>query len=128
MSITIEQLSESASAFLKIGTESACRVSVHQAYYSLFHRTLFLANTFLDAEISGASQHEKLCRFMVNQKNTYFRGIGKALQMAAGLRVKADYHLETDITLRDAEIHLVSCCKNLKKVEEYICRFSSSKI
>ena len=123
MSITAQNLSDAALVSLNGGNEAAHRAAVHQAYYALFHRTMYLAQHHLGAEIGDGSQHSQLSRFMKNHRNTPFNLIGRALESAAAQRVLADYIWEENITFEQAEEHVAKCQLNLQQVEGFIERF-----
>lgn len=124
MSITAEQLLASAGEALARAAEVDRRVSVHQAYYALFHRSLELANDVLQANIAGGSQHSQLSNWMKRRKDQRFAVIGKNLERALSLRVRSDYDLDADIDQADVEEHFKRCQKGLEQVEQLLVRFS----
>jgi hypothetical protein len=123
MSITAEELLASAGEALTRPTEADRRVSTHQAYYAFFHRALVLA-AVLQANISGGSQHSQLFHFMKGRKDQRFAIIGKALESALSLRVKADYELDVELEEEEVEEHFKRCQRGLEQVEQLLVRFS----
>lgn len=123
MSITVEQLLAAAQVASTEPVEAVRRASVHQAYYALFHHTLCLANGYLSANISGGSQHKQLWHFMKGRRDQRFAIIGKNLERALTMRVRADYELDANLGYEEVLEHFQRCKEGLEQVDSFLTRF-----
>ena len=102
MAVTSKQLREGAQKAQVDGPEVERRVAVSRTYYAVFHRCRPIAQrqgVFADAGGSHAEVIEALTR----SRTRKLQSIGYMLKLCRELRVKADYRIEDDLTIQDAE-------------------------
>ena len=102
MAVTAKQLREGAQEAQVDGPEVERRVAVSRTYYAAFHRCRPIAQrqgTFADA----AGSHAEVIEALTRSRKRKLQSIGYMLKLCRELRVKADYRIEDDLTIQDAE-------------------------
>ncbi|MGE6992853.1 hypothetical protein ACQKIK_05495 [Pseudomonas sp. NPDC047961] len=106
--------------------EDRSRLVMSRAYYGLYHCALEHADALVSPPLSACrgSSHVKVSSFYQDhfaggrELTRQYRKIGINLLRLHGQRVKADYKLDEDIYVQDAESVLLSCEKLFSELEE----------
>ena len=110
MAVTPTQLREGAQRARIDGSEVERRVAVSRSYYAAWHRCRPIAESQGMFADSGGS-HAEVIEALTRSRETQLKSIGYRLKQCRDLRVKADYHIEIDFPVEDAEMTRNQCEK-----------------
>ena len=110
MAVTAEQLREGARRAEIDQSEVERRVAVSRSYYAAYHKCRPIAERQGIFADSGGS-HAEVIDALTRSRETNLRSMGYRLNQCRQLRVKADYHIETDFPVQDAEMARDQCEK-----------------
>ena len=117
MAVTPEQLRDAARG-ADIQPEVERRVSASRTYYAAYHKCRSIAQRqgmFADA----GGRHAEVIEALTRSRELKLRSIGHMLKQCRNSRVKADYHIADDFTLRDAAMMRTQCERIWTKVEAF---------
>ena len=112
MAVTPTQLREGARQARVDGSEVERRVAASRSYYAAYHRCRSIARRegmFADA----GGTHAEVIDPPTRSPQRKLKSIGYRLKQCRDLRVKADYRIEADFTIQDAETARGQC-ENMK--------------
>ena len=110
MAVTPAQLREGAQSARIDGSEVERRVAASRSYYAAWHRCRPIAESRGMFADSGGS-HAEVIEALTRSRETQLKSIGYRLKQCRDLRVKADYHIEIDFPVEDAEVTRNQCEK-----------------
>ena len=110
MAVTPTQLREGAQKAQIVGSEVERRVATSRSYYAAYHRCRPIAESQGMFTDSGGS-HAEVIEALARSRETQLKSIGYRLKQCRDLRVKADYHIEIDFAVEDAETARTQCDK-----------------
>ena len=108
MAVTPTQLREGARQARVDGSEVERRVAASRSYYAAYHRCRSIARRegmFADA----GGTHAEVIDSLTRSPQRKLKSIGYRLKQCRDLRVKADYRIEIDFTIQDAETARGQC-------------------
>lgn len=108
MAVTAEQLREGALK-AEIGQcEVERRVTASRSYYAVFHKCRPMAQAQgLFADVQGS--HAQVIEALTRGRNRKLKGIGYKLRQCRDVRARADYEIDEDFTLDDAQTLREEC-------------------
>lgn len=122
MTCTPDEILSLAEDLAKSNTEHYLRASISSAYYSVYHHVeSYLLEEYNESGsfLGGdGGSHQKLIHRMTHSSVLKEKGIGYILATMKKNRVKADYHLDTDIDSDEA-------CSQIKSAKRAIEKLSS---
>ena len=100
--------------------EAAKRNSISRAYYSAYHTCLLACDKLnIELPVTNAGLHARLIAALKDNSQTFY--IGTDLADLKKHRTKADYHLGTNISKRDAEIAIKKAEFLIADVNKLFC-------
>ena len=122
MAVTPEELRDGARRAQVDDPELERRVAASRTYYAAYHKCRPIAERqglFADA----GGRHAEVIDALERSGEAKTRSIGYMLRQCRNVRVKADYHISDDFTLRDAETMREQCERiwtNAEAVEQMV--------
>lgn len=108
MAVTPSQLREGAQKAQVDGSEVERRVAASRTYYAAYHRCRPIAESQGIFADSGGS-HAEVIEALTNGREAKLKSLGYRLKQCRDLRVKADYHIEIDFPVEEAEVVRRQC-------------------
>lgn len=105
-----------AKEILQFNNEAAYRTTASRAYYACFHFSKDMASSLDDA--GGTGMHERHIRKFTKSVSNGAKGVGYMLQQSHSVRVKADYKLDCDFEISNAEAAILSAERLIQKIED----------
>jgi uncharacterized protein (UPF0332 family) len=103
----------------KESVEVEYRNAASRAYYAAYHGRLDLSQrSKIEPVKSEGGVHQQLINGLCLHQDVRVKTVGYALKQLKRQRVKADYKLEQDFTLRDAQFTVESTQKLLRELNQ----------
>lgn len=90
------------------------RSSLSRSYYAAYHAC---NSKFIASNNEDGGMHEKLIRTLIDSPEKKDKSIGYLLRHLKGMRVKADYKLDIDISLSEKSEAIIQAEKILEKLQ-----------
>ncbi|KRW62350.1 hypothetical protein AO726_02700 [Pseudomonas sp. TTU2014-080ASC] len=110
MPVCNDEIMELSEQLLELGaSEAVIRASIGRSYYALYHEALRVATEMglPEQKVRGGTHEALISRYESQGKRLAV--IARLIRRCKLLRVKADYHLDVEMTPKEALVHILQC-------------------